>query len=277
MKRFFLLILTGFAMNALFAQSSSCCSPAQTFASLGNNMEFVNLHPDPLPYTLEDMAGHMITFMASDGKEANAYFIEAKQKTNNYIIVFHEWWGLNDYIKTMADKLYQEVGNVNVIAIDLYDGKIAATKEEAQQYMQELQEARVMAMIDGIRLKTGPDARVATVGWCMGGGWSLQASIRMQKEAVACVMYYGYPEKDSAKISALQAPVLFVLANQDKFVTPEVVNAFGRDMKAKGKQIEILSYDANHGFANPSNPKHDATATADAYTHTLAFLRKAFP
>ncbi|MBC8046409.1 MAG: dienelactone hydrolase family protein, partial [Fimbriimonadaceae bacterium] len=212
-------------------------------------------------------------FSASDGKDVNAYFIKTKENTNKYLLVFHEWWGLNDYIKQMSDKLFIDIGNVNVIAVDLYDGNVATTKQEAQQYMQALDQKRVRAIMEGIKTKIGNDVNVATIGWCMGGGMSMQASLIMVEDAKGCVMYYGMPETDIEKIKTLNAQVLFIHASQDKWINDEVVNTFETNMKSADKKIKILRYDADHAFANPSNPKHNAEATKDAYDHVLKFLK----
>ena len=88
---------------------------------------FAALHPTPMVVHPENLLGKMMSFEAADGKQANAYFIAAKKKTNKYLIVIQEWWGLNDNVKMESDKYYTDLGDVNVIAVDMYDGKVAAT------------------------------------------------------------------------------------------------------------------------------------------------------
>jgi carboxymethylenebutenolidase len=119
----------------------------------------------------------------------------------------------------------------------------------------------------------GPKACIATIGWCFGGGWSLQTSLLAGKQDIACVMYYGMPEKDVNRLKTLNGDVLGNFANKDGFITPKVVAQFAADMKTAGKKLELHQYDADHGFANPSNPIYNSDATKDAYAHTLAFLK----
>ncbi len=91
------------------------------------------MHDSPLPYVHSSEVEKMITFKTPDGQQANAYFLKAKTETNNWIFVFQEWWGLNDYIKRESEKLYNDMGNVNVLAFDMYDGKVTAANKEAQK------------------------------------------------------------------------------------------------------------------------------------------------
>ena len=178
---------------------------------------FLSAHESPLPFNYVDAAGKMISFSTSDGKNASAYEIKASIPTTNYLFVFHEWWGLNDYIKQRADELQKSLGNVNVIALDIYDGKIATTKELAGQYMQSANETRIKNIVNGAIKFAGPKAKIATIGWCFGGGWSLQTAILAGKQSVACVLYYGMPETDIAKLKTLNSDVLGIFANKDGY------------------------------------------------------------
>jgi carboxymethylenebutenolidase len=87
------------------------------------------------------------------------------------------------------------------------------------------------------------------------------------------VMYYGRPEKDIEKLKTLKTDVLGIFGSQDQGIPPATVAEFEGNMKTAGKVITVKMYDAVHGFANPSNPKYDATATADAYSHALSYLK----
>ncbi len=254
----------------------SCCSMTSTsqFAMLGNNEAFAASHPDPLPFHYISPNGKMISYKTADGKDANAFEVKSKTPTNNYLFVFQEFWGLNDYIKQEAERLQNEVGNINVLALDLYDGKVATNRDTAAKYMSEAKEDRIRAIIKGAIDHVGSNARIQTIGWCFGGGWSLQASIMAGKQGTGCVMYYGMPEKDVTKIKSLSAPVLGLFAGQDKWITKDKVDQFEKDMKANHKEITVKTYDADHAFANPSNPKHDKAATEDANKLAVAFLKK---
>lgn len=275
MKTIFLLTFSFLTSLSFFAQNS-CCMPNSTecFAMLTNDEAFIASHLEPKAFTLVDPIGKNITFKAKDGRDAYAYEIKAKKASKNYVFVFHEWWGLNDYIKQEAEKIYRDLGNVNVIALDLYDGKVAATRDSAAAYMQSVKTERAEAIIEGLLEHVGEKANIATIGWCFGGGWSLQAAILAGNRAEACVMYYGMPEKDRSKLKSLEAPVLFIWPKQDKWINQDVVDRFREDMQKTVKELEVLAYDADHAFANPSNPKYNKAFADDAFRHAMDLMRK---
>lgn len=215
----------------------------------------------------------MITFKTTDGKEASGYLLMAKKKTNNWVFVFQEWWGLNDHIKREAEQLYLDLGNVNVLALDMYDGKLATTPADAGKYMGEFKQDRGNAIVKGAIAYVGKNAKIATVGWCFGGGQSMQASLTAERQAVACVIYYGMPEGDVSRLKKLNCDVLAIWPTQDKWINKEVMDKFEADMKTAGKKLTIKAYEADHAFANPSNPKHNKDFTADAYKNTLEFFK----
>src|SRR6185503_9350603 len=93
--------------------------------------------------------GDMITFNAADGKEAKGFLIKAEKPTNNYLFIFHEWWGLNDYIKQQAATFQKDLGNINVFAPDLYEEKITTNQEEAAKLMSAMDTKRAEAIISG--------------------------------------------------------------------------------------------------------------------------------
>jgi carboxymethylenebutenolidase len=253
-----------------------CCSkPSATrqFAMLASSPTFRMAHKNPLPVRFQSAVGTAITYKTADGKESTAWFLKAKKATNNYILVIHEWWGLNDFVKRESEKIYNDLGNVNVIDLDLYDGKVATTREDAGKFMQAVNEDRAKAIINGAITYVGAKAHIGTIGWCFGGGWSLQASLLAGKKGVACVMYYGMPEQDVNKLKTLNADVLGNFANKDQWINPKVVAKFDTDMKAAGKKLNLHQYDADHGFGNPSSPFYDSNATKDAYTNTIAFFK----
>src|ERR1700712_168006 len=118
-----------FAITA-FAQKKDitlCHTPStEKFAMFASSKEFNKSHLNPREFDfVTTEGGKMIKYKTADGADANAFFIEAKQKSDNWIFVFQEWWGLNDNIKETSEKLYKDLGNVNVLAIDMYDGKLA--------------------------------------------------------------------------------------------------------------------------------------------------------
>jgi len=276
MKKIYITLVMAFTSMIAFAQKTeTVCHTSSTekFALFASNKTFNGMHTSPLVYThVSEAGGKMITFKTV-GADANAYMIEAKKKTNNWIFVFQEWWGLNDNIKREAENLYNDLGNVNVLAIDMYDGKIGTTREEAGKYMQEFKQERGNEIVKGALAYVGQDAKVGTIGWCFGGGQSMQAALTAEKQAVACVIYYGMPEENVDRLKTLNCDVLDIYGTQDKWVSNDVTAKFEKNMTAAGKKLTVKSYDADHAFANPSNAKHNKEFTADAYKNTIEFFK----
>ena len=264
------------AINFTQAQHSCCvvANSNQSFAMLTQDQKFIDTHLNPDPFTLENKMGKEFSFKTYDGKDGYAYEIKATTATNNYVFVIHEWWGLNDYIKLEAEKIYKTLGNVNVIAIDLYDQKVAAVKDSAAKYMQSVKTERAENIINGVLNYVGKNANIATIGWCFGGGWSMQATLLAGKQSKACVMYYGAPEENMDKLKTLNAPVFFVWPEQDQWINKALVSKFESNMKKANKSLEIKAYDADHAFANPSNPKYSKVFADDAFKLSMEFIKK---
>ena len=272
-----LLILVLFLPLSVSAQSAkSCCSTSSTeqFVMLASDEKFKATHEEPAPFNFVPQRGKFVTFKTSDGKDGRAFEVNAPSETNKYLFVIHEWWGLNDYIQQEGEKLQKDLGNVNVLALDLYDSKVATTREEAAKYVREVKEERIRAIIKGVLDYVGPKAQIGTIGWCFGGGWSLQTALMAGKRVSACVVYYGMPETDVEKLKTLNAPVLGIFGEQDKGITPAKVKEFEAAMTKVHKKLTVKMYDADHAFANPSNPKHDKAASEDAYKRTVEFMQK---
>lgn len=283
MKSFFVLLVSVIPFLAFGQTSNPCCmalsetslrSATQHMAILANDPTFVRIHENPLPSDFTASSGKFITFKTADTLDGRAFEVKSPIPSNTYIFMIHEWWGLNEYIQQEAERLQKELGNVTILALDLYDGKTTASSDEAGKLMQAVKAERAANIIKGALAYVGPDARIATIGWCFGGGWSHQAALIAAKQAVACVIYYGMPEMDVNRLITLNAPVLGIFAKKDRWITPEKVKEFEKAMKEAGKKLTVKMYDADHAFANPSNPKHDKKASADAWKETIAFFRK---
>ena len=277
MKKFVLFLLPVICSITLLAQQKpSCCSPSatETFSQLGSDKSFAMSHQNPLPFLYKGEEGKAIVYKAADGSDAYAWELKSKKPSNNYVFVIHEWWGLNDYIKKESEQLWKDLGNVNVIALDLYDQKVATTREDAGKYMQQVSNERAMNIINGAIQYVGKDAKIYTIGWCFGGGWSLQASLLAGKQAAGCVMYYGMPEKEVEKLKTLHADVLGIFGNKDQWINPKVVDEFAASMKNAGKKLIVKRYEADHAFANPSNPSFDKVAKEDAYKNAISFFKE---
>ncbi len=258
-----------------FALGQSCCFVTKDDMQLmASNRAFQRSHKLPKPHHhVSKAGGEMISFSTPDGQSANAYYIKAAKPSQYTLFVFQEWWGLNDHIKREAEHFYTDLGNVNVLAIDMYDGKVATTREEAGKYMGGANPLRLENIIKGAIAYAGPQAKIATVGWCFGGGLSLKASILAGSQAAACVMYYGMPVKDVDQLKTLNTDVLGLFAGREKFISPAIVAEFEANMKLAGKGIQVKSFDAEHAFANPSNPAFDKAATEEAWGMAINYFK----
>jgi carboxymethylenebutenolidase len=274
---------TDLAPQEKVCETLSCCQSAAddngvdaNFMAVATTKDFGSMHQEPLPFVLEDQKGSMITYACADGKAANAYEIKAGSATNNYLIVIQEWWGLNDHIKKEAEHFYNALdGKVNVLAVDLYDGKVAATVDSAQKFIREaLSSKRKEAILKGAISYAGPKANIYSVGWCFGGMMSLQTAIMGGGQMKGCIMYYGSPEKDKAKIATIQCDVLGIFGTKDRSIPNETVDAFAANMKEAGKNFTLVRYDAVHAFANPSNPGYNQEFGDDAFSKSVAFLKE---
>jgi carboxymethylenebutenolidase len=276
MKKLFTLLSVILAL-AGWAQEPVCHTEStKKFALFASAKEFNLEHPMPRAYIHVSQAdGKMIT-VKTTGADANAYFLKAKEESDRWIFVFQEWWGLNDNIKRHAEELHRDLGNVNVLALDMYDGKLATDRENAGKYMQDFKQERGDAIVRGALAFAGPKAKVGTIGWCFGGGQSLLAALTAGKQAAACVMYYGMPVEKAEVLKTLRCDVLNIWPTQDQWINKAVMDKFAANMKAAKKSLTIKSYDANHGFANPSNPmgNYNEAAAADAYQNAIAFFKK---
>lgn len=244
----------------------------QEFVELANEDGFTEKHDEPLVLEV-NAKGAMATVKVENGKPANIYKI-AKEGSANYLIVVHEWWGLNNHIISESDRLYDSLGNATVIALDLYDGNVATTREKATEYMQGADEERINAIIKSVLATLPEGARVATKGWCFGGGWSLKTALLAGSKTDACIMYYGMPVDDAERLKELNSDVLFIFAEKDQWINADVVSTFQSNMKTAGKEVEVLAFDTDHAFANPSSEKYVEEAAQKANAATLAYLRK---
>ena len=209
------------------------------------------------------------------GESAKAYVSKPKGSPKGAVLVFHEWWGLNDWVKHQADEL-AGLGYV-ALAVDLYKGKVATDPQTAQKLMGAKDEKWGDKVEEAGREwlhKNASGKKVATIGWCMGGGEALKAALNDTKDVDAVVMYYGMPVDDVAKLKKLKGPVLGIFANQDGWITPDKVKQFDQELTEAGVQHEFHSYDADHAFANPSGGKYNPPAAKDAWEKTKEFLSK---
>lgn len=195
------------------------------------------------------------------------------------VIVIHEWWGLDAWVKDQARALAKE--GYLALAVDLYRGKVTSKEGEAHELMMGLPPDRALRDLKAAfaYLRGRPDAkkdRIGAMGWCMGGRYTLALAVE-EPGLAAAVAYYGAPPTDDAAIAKINVPVLGNFGGEDKGPAPEQVKAFEAAMKEAGKSADIKIYEgAGHAFANVNNPwgGYREPAAKDAWARTTAFLAK---
>jgi carboxymethylenebutenolidase len=192
------------------------------------------------------------------------------------VIVIHERWGLNGYIKAMTRKLASE-GYV-ALAVDLYGGATADTPDKARALMaalvsdQDAARANLKQAYDYLA-KYALAPRIGSVGWALGGGWSLQTALMLPDQLRALVMYYGPISGRDSELAALGMPVLAFFAGLDESIPVRDVQKFRSTLLKAGKPAEIIIYPkAQAGFANPDDGTYDEQAATESWQKTLAFL-----
>ena len=194
------------------------------------------------------------------------------------VIVIHEWWGLNDNVKAMADRLAAE--DYIVLAVDLYGGEIATTPAEARQQIikvvedQERAAENIRAAYEFIDSVAGAP-KVGSLGWCFGGGWSLNTAMLFPDELDATVIYYGQVTADEDELRPINSPILGLFGEADTGIPLSSVRAFEDALARLRKDYEIHIYPgAEHAFANPTGDAYNAEAAEDAWQKTLTFLNR---
>lgn len=192
------------------------------------------------------------------------------------LIVIQEWWGLNDNIRAMARRFAGE-GYV-VLAVDLYEGKSAATPDEASALAQAASKdpARLLDNLkqahEHLAKRQGAD-RIGVVGWCFGGGWALESALALGKKLDAAVVYYGRMKSDPKELEPLAAPLLGHFGALDTGIPLEGVRAFEAALGRLGKRATIYVYEgAGHAFANPTGSRYQEEAATLSWQRTVAFL-----
>src|SRR5215212_3913015 len=206
---------------------------------------------------------------------------QQQQEPMPAVIMIHEWLGLNEHIKNQADLLAKE-GYV-VLAVDLYRGEVATDSNRAMELASSVRNNSTSA-IDNLQsavnyvksLEMEDGSRIASLGWCFGGDWSLQLALNSSENPLAAtVIYYGRPVTDTASLSSIDWPILGIFGDQDQAISVESVKQFTSALNASGITNEIYLYEGvGHAFANPSGDNYAPKETADAWQKAMAFLRQ---
>ena len=221
----------------------------------------------------------MVTFARATEKVTGFLALPRDARRHRAIIVIHEWWGLNEWVKEQAEKL--AANGYVALAVDLYQGKVTADPSEARKLKRGLRQERAIgdlkAAFDYLAGRPDVDPKhIGSLGWSMGGGLAVQLAIHEPRLA-ACVVNYGPLPTNTADIQKIDVPVLGIFGALDRGIPADKVRAFEECMKAAGKRVDIEIYDgAGHAFENPTNKRgYRPAAAAEAWFHTLEFFKQA--
>lgn len=231
---------------------------------------------DPVLAQAAAQATRSQTLTTAGGREVTAAVArpDSEGPRRPVVLMVHEWWGLNDQIKTMAVELASQ-GFV-AVAVDLFQGRVVTRADEARALVEKVraEEAEDTLSAWAAWARNHPDGnrKVGVVGWCFGGGWALRAATIAPLDAAA--VYYGRVDLSPDRLGRLRGPVLGHFGRQDTFITTEVVAAFERAMKQAGKPYNLYWYDAGHAFANPTGDNYHQADAQLAWKRTVDFLHK---
>lgn len=192
------------------------------------------------------------------------------------VIVFHEWWGLNDHIRSIQGRLAAD--GVGSLAIDLYDGKSTTDAGEAEKLMMaldgDLAVERALGTFDYLRAHGRSNGKVGAMGFCLGGALTFRAACALP-ELGAAVPFYGVPDPKRVDYTAVRAPVLAHFATRDEWAKAEKAEAIKDQITASGGTMELFVYDADHAFVNDTRPEVYSDVNAKlAWARTIDFLKK---
>jgi len=219
----------------------------------------------------------MISYKRPDGKSVNAYLAGSKGPG---IVVIQEWWGLNDQIRGVADKL--AAAGYRALVPDLYRGKVAVEAKEAEHLMTGLNfgDAAGQDIRGAVQFLKSESAKVGVTGFCMGGALTLLSAVNVP-EADAFVIWYGYPPLEYVDASKIKKPVMGHWATQDEFFVISKVDELEKKLRDAGVKFEFHRYDAKHAFANETADakglpplKYDPKSAELAWQRTMDFFGK---
>lgn len=226
----------------------------------------------------EAVGGWDVIYASIDGAPVSGYLARPTNISGPLpgLIVIHEWWGLNDNIRAMTERLAAE-GYV-ALAVDLYVGQAAEDPARARELATAAMAARetVERNLKQAYEFLTEDQRapaIGTIGWCFGGGWSLNTALMLPDEIDATVIYYGRLVTDPEVLEPLRMPILGIFGDEDRGIPVESAREFEAALQSLGKNATIHVYEgADHAFANPSGTRYKPEAAEDAWRKTVAFL-----
>lgn len=237
-------------------------------------LPLATLLADPALAQRAAAATETVTITTVGGRRVAAAQARPTAEQAPAVLLVHEWWGLNDQIRTMAVEFARH--GFLALAIDLFQGRLTADPEEARAQTQKVQPAEaddtLVSWAEWLANHPNGTRRLGAVGWCFGGGWALRAATLA--DIAACVVYYGRANLPEAELARLKGPVLGHFGRQDRFVDARVVTEFEGAMTRLGKPYQVQWYDAGHAFANPTGGNYDREDAQLAWRRTLDFLGK---
>ena len=219
----------------------------------------------------KERRGVEVTFRTAGGKDGMGFVVQAP--SDAYLLVFHDQFGLNAQMKQEAERLRKEL-KMNVFVVDLYEGKIANTAEEAKTLMLSVKKERAEDIIKGAIASIGKEAEIYTLGRSFGGNWSLQAALLAGEQAMACVIFSGVPETDLSQLKKLNCEVLGIFNSTDEPVNTDNLKVFEKNVKEANKEITVKIFNEDLALAHTSNLNSDSGAKSEADKLVFAFLKK---
>lgn len=216
--------------------------------------------------------GATITLKTKTGNSFQVY-VNGPEDASRGILLIHGWWGLNDQVRAWADKFADL--SYRVMAIDLYNGRVATTPDKARTYMNSVKQSeadeKFRASLEALQM---PGRKLAIMGWSFGGTQSLRATLVAPDKISATVMYYPFGNiiKSGDNASSLKGPILVIRSKIDTPSNIEETSHFIKTVKDSGKSILEYTFDAKHGFANPDVKHYSKQATEAAWIKTKEFL-----
>lgn len=229
-----------------------------------------------LTITASAADGKSVSYKSGDENVQGVLYAPSGNGPFPAVIVIHEWWGLNDWVKEQASKLADQ-GYVT-LAIDLYRGKVATTPDMAHEIMRGVPDDRAArdlhAAVEFLTAQPSVNKnKIGVIGWCMGGGYALNAALH-EPTLKAAVINYGHLATDPAQLASINAAILGIFGGKDRGIPVADVEKFRDALQRAGKKVEIKIYpDAGHAFENPNNKEgYRADDAADAWKRTVDFL-----
>jgi len=277
MHRLLIVLCVSLYCSAAFAGAHAKGEVAETAAAHSTDQPVASPAANTKPRL--PVTGQAIVYGKVGDSELRGYLAQPVKANPDLpgLIVIHEWWGLNDNIRKVTERLAGE-GYV-ALAVDLYGGQSATIPKEAIKLMNGL-----MADTDGadenlrqahrfLAAELGAP-RVGSIGWCLGGKWSLRTAVILPDQLDAAVMYYGSVTTDEAELAPINLPVMGNFAENDVLIPLDSVEQFTSTMQRLGKTVDVKVYTGTkHAFSNPSGMAYDAAAAEDAWQRSTGFLR----